>query len=30
MSLESACHRARLWLLQAEDDLRAVQLLQRG
>lgn len=30
MSLESARHRARLWLRQAEDDLRAARLLQEG
>jgi len=30
VSLESARHRARLWLLQAEDDLRAARLLQAG
>ena len=30
MSLESARHRARLWLLQAEDDLRAARLLHAG
>jgi len=30
MSLESARHRARLWLRQAEDDLRAARLLQDG
>lgn len=28
MSLESARHRARLWIRQAEDDLRAARLLQ--
>jgi hypothetical protein len=27
MSLESARQRARLWLLQAKDDLRAARLL---
>ena len=30
MSVESARHRARLWLLQAEDHLRAARLLQAG
>ncbi|MEB3354869.1 MAG: HEPN domain-containing protein [Cyanobacteriota bacterium] len=30
MSLESARHRARLWLRQAQDDLRAARLLQQG
>lgn len=30
MSLESARRRARLWLQQAQDDLRAVRLLQAG
>jgi len=30
MSLESARHRARLWLRQAQDDLRAARLLQKG
>jgi len=28
MSQESARHRARLWLAQAQDDLRAAQVLQ--
>ncbi|MCS5692111.1 HEPN domain-containing protein [Cyanobium sp. FGCU-6] len=28
MSQESARHRARLWLEQAQDDLRAAQVLQ--
>ena len=30
MSLESARHRARLWIRQAEDDLRAARLLQEA
>ena len=30
MSLESARQRARLWLLQAKDDLRAARLLEAG
>ena len=30
MSLESARHRARLWLRQAQDDLRAARLLQEA
>lgn len=30
MSLESARRRARLWLQQAQDDLRAARLLQAG
>lgn len=30
MSLERAHHRARLWLRQAKDDLRAARLLQEG
>lgn len=30
MSLENARHRARLWLRQAEDDLRAARLLQEA
>lgn len=30
MSQEGAQHRARLWLRQAEDDLRAARLLQNG
>lgn len=30
MSLESARHRARLWIRQAEDDLRAARVLQEA
>ena len=30
MSLESARHRARLWIRQTEDDLRAARLLQEA